>query len=236
MLRLLLAALLPIAAYLYMIYKIDRFDKEPKRLLIKLFIFGGLIAIPVVYVEGILNYMNIFAVTESDMKNFYTAFVVAAFTEELFKWFVVKKFAYSNHEYDERLDGIVYCVFVSLGFAAVENVGYVFSTNAISVAYMRAVTALPGHMLFGVVMGYYLSRQKFAVTAKGQKRAAFMSLFMPILVHGIYDYILMSQYKILLIGFIPFMIWLWFFGVKRIRKYYVESKTDAYPYHKNSGI
>lgn len=223
MLKLLLAALMPIAAYILLIYKIDRFDKEPKRLLIKLFLFGALISAPIIYVENILHYMNIFAVTETDLKNFYRAFVVAAFTEELFKWFVVKRLAYSNRAYDEQLDGIIYCVFVSLGFAAVENVSYVLS-NDLSVAYLRAITALPGHMLFGVVMGYYLSKQKFAKTGNAYRKAATMTLLMPIIVHGIYDYILMSNYKILLVGFIPYMIWLWYFGIKRIRSFYLLSK------------
>lgn len=134
MLKLLLAALLPIAVYLFVIYRIDKYDQEPKKkLLLKLFGAGILIAIPVIFVESILGLMNVFTLTDSDLKkNFYTAFVVAAFTEELFKWFAVKGIAYNNRAFDERLDGIVYCVFVSLGFAALENVGYVFSNNDIA--------------------------------------------------------------------------------------------------------
>ncbi len=226
MIKLLIASLLPIVIYLAIIYKIDKYDPEPKKLLTKLFVFGILIAIPVIFVEGILGYLNVFALTGSDLRNFYTAFVVAAFTEELFKWMVVMKFAYKNRAYDEHLDGIIYCVFVSLGFAALENVGYVVGNNDINIAFMRALTALPGHMLFGVTMGYYFSLKKFAITKRSYKYASRMALLGPIIVHGIYDYILMSDFKWLLIGFIPFMIWLWVFGIKRIKRYYEASKND----------
>ncbi len=222
--NLLIAALAPVCALLFIIYKIDRYNREPAKLLGMLFVFGALIAIPVIVVEDFLGYLNVFALTGSDLQNVYTAFVVAAFTEELFKWLLLKKFAYRNKAYDEYLDGIVYAVFVSLGFAAVENVGYVFSNGDMNVAVMRALTALPGHMLFGVAMGYYFSVMKFARTKVVYRRALKQSLLVPILVHGIYDYILMSHYKWLLILFIPYMIWLWRFGIKRVKRYYDDSK------------
>ena len=221
---LLIAALAPIGALLFIFYKIDRYNKEPAKLLAKLFIVGALIAIPVIVVEGFLGYLNVFAFTESDLQHVYTAFVVAAFTEELFKWLVLKQFAYRHKAYDEYLDGIIYAVFVSLGFAAFENVGYVFSNNDMNVALMRALTALPGHMLFGVAMGYNFSIMKFAKTKATFNKAQRLSLLVPILIHGVYDYILMSQFKWLLILFIPYLIWMWQFGIRRVKKYYETSK------------
>lgn len=224
--NLLIAALAPVAALLFIIYKVDRYNREPINLLAKLFIFGVLIAIPVIAVEGFLGYLNIFTLTGSDLQNVYTAFVVAAFTEELFKWLVLRRFAYRHQAYDEYLDGIVYAVFVSLGFAAFENLGYVFSNNDISIAFMRALTALPGHMLFGVAMGYHFSIMKFAGTRKLYLRAQRESLLIPIILHGIYDYILMSHYKWLLVFFVPYLIWMWQFGIRRIKRYYDASREE----------
>lgn len=221
---LLIAALAPIGALLFIFYKIDRYNKEPVKLLAQLFIFGALMAIPVIAVEGFLGYLNVFAFTSSDLQHVYTAFVVAAFTEELFKWLVLRQFAYRHKAYDEYLDGIIYAVFVSLGFAAFENIGYVFSNNDMNVALMRALTALPGHMLFGVAMGYNFSIMKFAKTKATFNRAQRHSLIVPILIHGIYDYILMSQYQWLLVLFIPYLIWMWQFGIRRVKKYYDTSK------------
>lgn len=224
--NLLFAALGPIGAMLVIIYMVDRFNREPLSLLIKLFFLGALIAIPVIVVEGFLGYLNIFTLTASDLQHVYTAFVVAAFTEELFKWLVLRGIVYNHVAYDEYLDGIVYAVFVSLGFAAFENLGYVFNNNDMNVALMRALTALPGHMLFGVAMGYHFSIMKFAKTKRTYKRALRQSLLVPILIHGVYDYILMSQYQWLLIIFIPYLIWMWQYGIKRINQYYQASKAE----------
>ncbi len=224
--NLLIAALAPIGALLFIFYKIDRYNKEPARLLGKLFFFGALIAIPVIAVESFLGYLNVFTLTGSDLQYVYTAFIVAALTEELFKWLVLRRFAYRHKAYDEYLDGIIYAVFVSLGFAAFENVGYVFSNNDMNVALMRALTALPGHMLFGVAMGYNFSIMKFAKTKATFNRAQRLSLMVPIIIHGIYDYILMSQFKWLLVLFIPYLIWMWQFGIRRVKKYYDTSKEE----------
>lgn len=222
---LLIAALAPIGAMLLIIYKIDRYNKEPIKLLIKLFIMGALIAVPVIFVEGFLGFLNIFTLTTSDLQHVYTAFIVAAFTEELFKWMVFRRYAYQHKAYDEYLDGIVYAVFVSLGFAAFENLGYVFSNNDVNVAFLRALTALPGHMLFGVSMGYHFSIMKFAKTKRTYNRALKHSLLMPIIIHGVYDYILMSQFKWLVVLFIPYLIWMWQYGLRRIKKYYDVSRA-----------
>lgn len=192
----------------------------------RLFIGGCLIAIPVIYVENVLGYFNVFTVTGTDLQHLYTAFVVAAFTEEVFKWFVLRRVAYWDRAYDECLDGIVYGVFVSMGFAAVENIGYVFS-NGYGVAAVRAFTALPGHMLFGVAMGYYFSVMKFAGDKKTYQRALKKSLIIPLIMHGFYDYILMSQKSWMLVFFVPYLIWMWFFGIKKISDYYQQSK-EAY--------
>jgi len=221
---LLIAALAPIGALLLIIYKIDRYNREPAKLLVKLFIMGGLIAVPVIIVEGFLGYLNIFTLTKTDLQHVYTAFVVAAFTEEFFKWLIFKGFAYNHKAYDEYLDGIVYAVFVSLGFAAFENIGYVFANRDMNVAFMRALTALPGHMLFGVSMGYHFSIMKFAKTKRSYQRALKYSLLMPIVIHGVYDYILMSSFKWLVLLFIPYLIWMWQYGLRRIKTYYDVSK------------
>jgi len=221
--KLLFGALAPVLALLYIIYRIDKYDREPARLLGKLFLFGALIAGPIILVENFLSTLN---TVMGDLGNFYTAFVVAAFTEELFKWFVLKQFAYRDRAYNEYLDGIVYGVFISMGFAAIENVLYVVGNNEMSVALLRALTALPGHMLFGVAMGYYFSVMKFAGTKSLYQRALRQSLIAPIVLHGVYDYILMSQYKWLLALFIPYLIYMWQFGIRRIKRYHDASRQE----------
>lgn len=221
---LLLSAIAPIVLYLVIIQKIDKHDPEPRKLLWKLWLLGAISTLPIIVVEMLLKNINPSMGSGSEKEALYMAFIVAAFTEETFKYIFLKMGAMKSRAFDERLDGIVYAVFVALGFAAVENVLYVVS-NDMSVAVIRSITAVPGHMLFGITMGYYISKQRFAQTRMRAWYASVMALVLPILVHGIYDYILMSSMKWLLIFFIPYMFLLWFFGIKNLRKYYLESKA-----------
>ena len=90
----------------------------------------------------------------------YTAFIVAALTEEGMKFLAFYFFFWKNRNFNERFDGIVYAVYISLGFAGIENILYVF-TGGYSVGVIRALTAVPAHALFGIVMGYYFGMAKF---------------------------------------------------------------------------
>jgi RsiW-degrading membrane proteinase PrsW (M82 family) len=90
------------------------------------------------------------------------------------------------------MDGIVYAAAVSLGFAAFENIGYLMSSEDwVSTGIMRALFSVPGHMFFGILMGYYYSLVRFDPTASGMTK--FWVLGAPIIAHGIYDSILFSM-------------------------------------------
>ena len=223
---LILAAVAPAVILLLFFYKVDKFEPEPKRLLFKLYILGMLSVIPVLILETILTYLNIFTIFDNDLMNLYDALVVAGFSEELFKWIIIMIFVFNSHEFDEYIDGIIYCVFVSLGFATVENILYVLE-GSYSVAITRAILSVPAHMLFGVSMGYYLSFSKFGKTKKIRNRYMMLSLIVPILLHGGYDYILMSNIPYLLVAFIPFVIWMWLFNIKKLKLYYNNAKLNS---------
>lgn len=207
--NLLIIALGPIVIILIYIYIRDKYEKEPWPLLVKTFIAGALITIPIVFVEGILSAFGINF--EGLLNAAYTAFVVAGFTEELFKYLVVYLLILKNTNFNERFDGIVYAVFVSLGFAAVENILYVYNYG-MNTGLLRAITAVPAHALFGVIMGFYFGKSLF----NSRKKYLFLALFMPILLHGIYDFIIMSEIEILLFLFVPYIMYIWINGFKKM--------------------
>ena len=211
----LLVALAPVIIILIYIYVRDKYEKEPLPLLIKSLALGALIVIPVVFVEGALKAMM--PVLSSMGIAFYDAFVVAAFTEESFKFMVFYLLIRKNHEFDERFDGIVYAVFISLGFAGIENIMYVFD-GGMGTGISRAFTAVPAHALFGVSMGYYFALSKFV--SKNTRLNLFKALAVPVVLHGIYDFILMTGYPYLLLAFFPFLIYLWWSGMKKIKHGY----------------
>ncbi len=223
--ELIIAAIAPAALLLIVFYKLDRYDPEPIKLLVKLYVLGMISVIPIIIVERILQAFNIFRFYGSDLMNLYEALVVAGFSEELFKWGIVLLIAFRHKAYDEYLDGIIYCVYVSLGFATVENILYVIE-GSYSVAVMRAILAVPAHMLFGVSMGYYLSIAKFSPKKIIRSRYFAYSLIIPILLHGAYDYILMSQYRFLLFFFIPYVVWMWGFNLRKLKVYHQNSRFN----------
>ena len=119
------------------------------------------------------------------------AFFVAAIPEEVLKlmalWLVVRR----NSYFDEHFDGIVYAVSIGLGFATMENFGYIIGAGDkwISVAVSRALLAVPGHYAFAVLMGYYYSVYHFIDKSLKNK---LLALIAPVLAHGLYDSLAMS--------------------------------------------
>jgi RsiW-degrading membrane proteinase PrsW (M82 family) len=188
----LVAALLPAFILGLYIWRRDP-NPEPVKWVIRAFLAGIIICFPVAYAENAISTWlfpaggptTLFGTTAE-------AFFVAAFPEEAAKllvlWFFVLR---NNPHFDEHFDGIVYAVFVSLGFAAIENVFYVFGSGEgwASVAATRALLAVPGHYAFGILMGFYLSVYHFF---DHSKKIAAKVLLVPVLAHGVYDAIAMS--------------------------------------------
>jgi len=222
--RLFIIAIVPAAIIVVGLYFSDRYDREPFKMLFKTYVFGALAVIPTIFVEEILNAINVFP---GVIGSFFTAFIVAGFTEEYFKRLVVMKTAYNTDFFNEKLDGIVYAVFSSMGFATVENIMYVvyrFSYNPYIGLY-RGILSVPAHGIFAVTMGYYLSLAKFAANEARRKTNLRKSLFMPMVFHGIYDFILMANLPQLTIIFLPYVIYLWWLNQKRLRTYLYDSKS-----------
>ncbi len=217
--NLLVIALAPVLIILIYVYVRDKYEKEPIGLLIKALLAGAFAVVPIMFVEGILSaYGSRFTGYTSVA---YTAFVVAAFTEELFKFIALYLVIWKSKEFNEKFDGIVYAVFVSLGFAAVENVMYVFQYGH-GAGISRALTAVPGHALFGVAMGYYFGLAK--LSQKNKTKNFILALIVPIGLHGLYDFILMTQHQYLLLAFIPFLYYLWRGGFKRMKEHSDNSR------------
>jgi RsiW-degrading membrane proteinase PrsW (M82 family) len=207
----LIASLAPVIIILLYIYLRDKYDREPLWLLIQLVIAGALAVIPIALVERLLVGWAPSLGKVGDAV--YHAFVVAGVTEEGFKFLVLYLLVWNHSRFDEKFDGIVYAVFVSLGFAAVENIMYVLQSGY-QTALVRALTAVPAHALFGVTMGYYLgiARMYEEIRSAHLRKA----ILVPILLHGIYDFILMVEIDWLLMLFVPYVIYLYVAGMKKI--------------------
>jgi RsiW-degrading membrane proteinase PrsW (M82 family) len=209
---LLLASLAPVFIILFYIYFRDKYDKEPIGLLVKSVIAGMLVVIPVLFVGRIL--IGIMPPMGKIGDAAYHAFVVAGTNEEVFKFLILYLLVWNSPSFNEKFDGIVYAVFVSLGFAAVENVLFVME-GGLQTAMTRAITAVPAHAIFGITMGYYLGiAHMYDELRKPYLRKA---ILIPILLHGVYDFILMVEIDWLLFLFVPYVIVLYVMGMKKIK-------------------
>lgn len=220
---LLLYAALPVVIILIAVYLKDK-NKEPLSLLIMLFLGGFMSCVLVLLASDIMGtflpFMNGTVATKSFINIILYAFIGVALVEEVCKWIMVYIIGYRNSEYDELYDGIVYCIFVSLGFAFIENILYVINTTSIKTAILRAVTAVPSHAFDAVFMGYYLSLAKKGNLKKNkelEKKNLILSIIVPTLLHGIYDFCLMSGYQILTIVFLVFVVYLYVISIRKIK-------------------
>ncbi len=222
-----LAAVLPAVFLLRYVYRHDTYEKESPGMLFRLLKNGILAAFIAILLEEIGTFLLGEFVSEKDP--YYTillAFLVVAAAEEGAKYFLMKRATWHSPEFNYRFDGIVYAVFVSLGFAAFENIEYVFGYG-LSVAPARAVLAIPGHMSFAVFMGFFYGRAKWFYNRGDEKKAAINRRFgvlAAIFFHGFYDACALSGTGgsvFLLLGFVAIM----YITVYRIiRK---ESQTNA---------
>jgi RsiW-degrading membrane proteinase PrsW (M82 family) len=206
-------ALAPVFIIAFYIYFRDKYEKEPLRMLILALLAGVIIAFPISIFEEFMFFIGKGLV--GIFKPFWDAFFVASFSEEGFKLAVLALLIWKSKEFNEKFDGIVYASFISLGFAGIENVMYVMKSG-VGVGIIRAFTAVPAHAVFGIIMGFFFAQAKFY--PRKRKKYLFYSFLMPFLVHGIYDFILMSGINILLLIFIPFIIFMWISGFKRMKQ------------------
>lgn len=195
---LLVAAVLPVFLLCFFIYKKDP-HHEPGKLLAKIFALGFFSAIPVVIVEMILGKFFPTDDVSSFILIFINVFISVAIVEEGFKWIVTMLFGYKNKEFDEVYDIIVYAVFASLGFACIENILYVV-VNGIGNAILRAFLSIPGHMSFGIIMGYFLAQAKVGKINKHSgiyTKNMLFSILLPTIAHTLYDaFLFYSQYNL----------------------------------------
>lgn len=215
-----LAPVFIIAGYIYFR---DKYEREPIGLLLLSLFVGALTVIPVLFLESFLSgFSNIFSGLTAAAWN---AFVVAAFSEELFKYIALYLLIWKRKEFNDKLDGIVYAVFISLGFAAVENVLYVMG-NGFGTGITRAITAVPAHAIFGITMGFYFGMAKFYEKKRYVLKQK--ALLYPIILHGIYDFILFTGIEWLTLIFLGFLVFLYISGLKRIKQLSDQSiyKTD----------
>ena len=214
-------AVAPTLVCLVYIYIRDKYEKEPWNLLSVGVVVGAVLTFPIMQMGSFM--MRFLPITGMFGEAMFTSFAVAGFVEEGFKFIALFFLTWRNANLNERLDGIVYAVFISLGFAGVENVLYVFSPElgGLQTAIMRAAISVPSHGFFGIMMGYYFALAKFE--PHRHSRHMFFAFFAPFLTHGVYNTILLSGFSYYLVVFVPFVVLFWRNGFRKIKAHLAAS-------------
>jgi len=189
-LSLLSLALAPGCAIMVYIYLKDKHEREPLVLLLISFLYGGLSTLVTLFISWPVNLL-ILTREDDVIEQFFNAFFKVALIEEFSKFIFVRFILYNNKNFNEPFDGIVYAVIVSMGFATVENILYVFEFGY-TTGILRIFTAVPAHAAFAILMGYFLGKAKF--THRKELYFSAIALLAPTLFHGSYDYFWFISY------------------------------------------
>ena len=196
--------IIPSLIILLFFFTSDKF-KEPKSTIATIFILGILICFP----AGILNgFMSDNFGNASNQNDLTHSFLGPAWTEEILKFLVLYFIVLRRSEFNEPMDGIVYGVVVSLGFATFENYDYVFrlaetwDIDPAQMAIWRSYSAVPMHGLNGCIMGFYFGMYAFT----SNKKYLIFSLLMPFLLHGFYNFLGHPVHLLVVIGMLAYAI------------------------------
>lgn len=222
------AAVLPAAVLMFYIYRKDRVEKEPGKLLGKLLFGGVLAALAAMALEYVSDYLLTLYAEHTTLSvagfGVLTAASVAVI-EEISKFFFLRRFSWNHPAFNYRFDGIVYAVFVSLGFAAFENILYVFFYGGLEVALPRALLAIPAHMSFAVYMGLMYGIAKGYEKRGNEQKTNLLQtagFLMAVILHALYDGSIMvgtPASVMFFYGFVVLMDIMVIFTVRRASKY-----------------
>ncbi|MBQ7991984.1 MAG: PrsW family intramembrane metalloprotease [Solobacterium sp.] len=224
------AAVVPAIILMVYIYRKDRYEKEPGKMLMRCVLGGCLSALAAIVLETASDYLENLYFSSHAASAFDYAVITAALVgliEEGTKFFFLKKFTWKSPEFNWRFDGMVYAVFVSLGFAALENVIYVFSYFDLSIALQRAILTIPAHMSFAVYMGMYYGRAKMAEVKGALSSSSILqwtAYLTAVFLHAVYDGALMVGSDASIMFFYGFVVLLDLFVISTIKR---ESRTDG---------
>ena len=220
MLPQLLLAILPGLAIAWFIYRLDKYEREHVVPLTMAFCLGMLTTVPVFKLQEWYYHMG-WEDTTTMAATFFSSFILVALNEETIKFVTLLLFSIRRSSFNEPIDGIVYSVMISMGFATLENVFYAIQFGLPTTA-VRAFTAVPAHAVFATMMGYFVGKARF-YPDKRQKMLLWGWL-VPVVVHGIYDFFIMQEVYdgLILLAVVTLIISL-YFAFRLIREEQEES-------------
>lgn len=200
----------PAIFWLWYVYQKDKWEPEPRALVVKTFLLGMACALPAALGEALFFWSGFFLIV-----------VAAPVIEEYAKYFVVSRTVYRTIEFSEPMDGIVYSAAAALGFASIENLLYLIAAQnqqmLAPVFIGRAIFSVPGHVLFSTIWGAALGRAKFISDPLRQRALIHGGLLTAMAAHGLFN--LLAMFELLgAIGLLVFLFFAWKFFHQRVEE------------------
>lgn len=189
-----LSAIIPMSTYLFLIWKFDRYDREPFKLVLIDYFWGAAGAIVLALIGSFLisTFFSFFITNELELNQFNSV-VVAPVVEEITKGFFLL-IIISNRKFDNITDGIVYGGAIGLGFGMTENFLYFISfaesvQSWIMLVIIRSLFSAVMHCVSTATLGAFLGYAKFK--PKPQKVFyGLLGLLIAILIHSTWNFTL----------------------------------------------
>lgn len=221
-------AIIPAIILVYYVARYDKVEKEPKKLLFTLFCFGALSTLPASILESLLSLLlTPFMPEGSILYSIIEGFIIAGLVEESCKYYFLKKRTWNYPNFDFKFDAVLYAVCISLGFAALENIFYVFE-NGFSIVLPRALLSIPGHCCFAVLMGHYYGKEKLFESKPSAKSYHKKAILLPMCLHGIFDSLLMIGSGFTLLLYALYIVVLYICTFRMVKK---DSREDQQIIH-----
>jgi len=223
-------AIIPGLLILVHVYCMDKVEKEPPRLIFKLLIYGVISCIAAGFAEQFLSGFLPAYPQGSFGYALTTAFCLAAFCEEILKYLALRLGSWKDRSFNYRFDGVVYGVSTALGFAIYENLNYV-AIYGFQTGITRAFTAVPLHSFCGLFMGvFYAYSKKAAIIGQNGMKSlcTFLALFIPFMIHGIYDFLAMYYNPVATYSLYGVLIILYIVSYRTLRKLSREDRMGSF--------
>jgi RsiW-degrading membrane proteinase PrsW (M82 family) len=203
-----LTSFLPGLFYLWIVWRQDKYDPEPKKWIAFTFFLGMLSTFPAALAEQVVD-IFVFPFWESSLKgDFYSVYVSSFFVigpvEEFFKMWAILAVASNKNVFDEPMDALVYGAAASLGFASLENAMYCIRFGS-DIYVVRALLTVPGHILFATAWAWGVGMWRFRLRGFGGFLVFLGCFFLSVLFHGIYDALLLTRNPFLVTLVLPLM-------------------------------
>lgn len=224
-------AIVPSVLLCAYVYFKDEIEKEPLKMLFTLFFLGVLITVPASFVEN--SILDTFDLTDNTdlVSCLILSFLVVGLVEEGYKFVITYFGSWRSKEFNHVYDAIVYATFVSLGFATLENILYVLR-HGTETALVRSIISVPAHAFYAISCGYYLGLSKLNYSignrSKG-KMYKFLAFIVPVLMHGLFDFLLLTNNNELIWMFFAFVAILYvvsFFNIRRLASVQMTSSIQ----------